>query len=979
MSDPIRRLSVAQFRLLLPDRSVLTRRIDTVHVHHTWKPSRAEFRGVETMEAMRRFHRAQGWIDIAQHLTIDPMGGLWTGRNWNLPPASAKGHNGTAASGPFMIEIAGNFDKECDPFDGAQRDAAVAAVAHVLETYALQVSDIKFHRELVNHLKTCPGSGFDRAAFETLVRAELAVKKKPASAPVFPREFLAGAAVTAPGVVAVPQEERERAAVPEHDAAAQAVEREVHRRVAVAQRRYSRDFSRLLADRTGTRGEDWTELKPHVVNLSRGELSESGGEFTTTPADLDGIIDAIRDRAAADPSLRILLYAHGGLVGESDALAYAKRMYRWWLNKGVYPVFFVWETALLEILRQRLFGARDFWDWTSDATIELAAKGPGTLVWSEMKNNARRASAMDLGEGYPGGAYMFARKLAHLLKSANGLSVHAIGHSAGAIFHSHLLPALLGLGVQRIDTLSLLAPAARTELFAEKLLPLVTNGGIARHTCFTMEEDAEEQDDCWKIYRKSLLYFVSHSFEGLRRRPILGLHRSMRKDAALRALYGIDEKGRLDPGASPKAEIQFSYARDKEENPLTRALAHGAFDNDPKTMSAALRRILGIADQTGFGEEDFPYPPLERVFEVGLPSSAVPAAETSQPSIVSAPIETAEVFGEAAQSAYEQTGSDRRAGRRRALCVGIDKYRDRPLEGCVNDTNAWGRVLEDLGFSVSYLRNEQATNRRIQDALRELIASASPGDVLAFQYSGHGTQLGDDNGDEDDGYDEAFVPVDYHRGELLLRDDVIAKAIEALPDGATLTLFMDCCHCGTNSRFAPAMRAVETQTDRVRYMPPELLGEARAARRARASRALPSSAPGVIHLAACRDDEYAWESRGQGDFTAAATAFLADAVKRGDTNEAFIRQVAKIVAAKKRQHPLMMPPARGMTRRPILTILRPEPVEGRLETAVGAGPARPAPSAPGVANIDAQLLAHLEAAVALLRARVEANRASSGE
>jgi hypothetical protein len=37
----------------------------------------------------RKFHMEQnGWSDLAQHLTIDPQGGLWTGRNLNL----ATGH-----------------------------------------------------------------------------------------------------------------------------------------------------------------------------------------------------------------------------------------------------------------------------------------------------------------------------------------------------------------------------------------------------------------------------------------------------------------------------------------------------------------------------------------------------------------------------------------------------------------------------------------------------------------------------------------------------------------------------------------------------------------------------------------------------------------------------------------------------------------------------------------------------------------------
>jgi hypothetical protein len=696
-------------------------------------------------------------------------------------------------------------------------------------------------------------------------------------------------------------------------------------------------------------------------------LSESGGAFTTTPIDLDGIIDGIRDRAAADPSLRILLYAHGGLVGEPEALAYAKAMYRWWLSKGVYPVFFVWETGLLEILRQRLFGARDIWDWTSDAAIELAAKGPGTLIWSEMKNNARRAAAADLGEGYPGGAHLFATKLGSFLETtvASGLSVHAIGHSAGAIFHSHLLPALLQLGAQKVETLSLLAPAVRTELFRESLVPLIRSKQIVQHTCFTMEEEAEAQDNCWNVYRKSLLYLVSHSFEGLKRRPILGLHRSIYKDAVLRDFYGIDDAGRPVAAPSAIAEIQFSYARDEAENPLTRALAHGAFDNDPKTMSAALRRILQIDDATGFGEADFPFPPLPRTFET-IPAGPIPIAGGGPVVIVSSDEDDEPLQSDAASQANEEYGKaddetdTANRGVRRALCVGIDEYRDQPLEGCVNDSNAWGRVLTSAGFTVAYLHNKQATNRRILQALHDLIDEARAGDVLVFQYAGHGTQIPDNNGDETDGFDEAFVPVDYHKGELLLRDDVVANALDLLPQGVTLTLFMDCCHCGTNSRFAPRVRARESATDRVRFMPPEYLGLARRPRVGRGQRrALPSSAPGVIHFAACRDDEYAWESRGQGDFTAAATAFLADAITRADTNETFIKQVAKIVAAKKRQHPLMLPPAAGMAGRSILS-----------SRAVARPPATAAAPGSPIATIDRQLLEHLEAAVLLLKERV---------
>jgi hypothetical protein len=117
-----------------------------------------------------------------------------------------------------------------------------------------------------------------------------------------------------------------------------------------------------------------------------------------------------------------------------------------------------------------------------------------------------------------------------------------------------------------------------------------------------------------------------------------------------------------------------------------------------------------------------------------------------------------------------------------------------------------------------------------------------------------------------------------------------------------------------------------------------------------------SSAPGVVHLAACQDDEFAWESSGQGDFTAAAVPELVAAQRRGDTNEQFLATVRGLVTTRGRQHPMLMPLASGMAGRPLLAPLSPTAGD-RLAT-------------DGSADLDRELLQHLEAAAARLRQRV---------
>src|SRR5829696_7484769 len=99
MPKPFLELTLEQFESMV-DQFPWRRRITEVHMHHAFRPNHADFAArppIQSIEGMFRFHTEErGFSDIAQHITIDPDGQVWTGRNWNLPPASAVGHNGTA-------------------------------------------------------------------------------------------------------------------------------------------------------------------------------------------------------------------------------------------------------------------------------------------------------------------------------------------------------------------------------------------------------------------------------------------------------------------------------------------------------------------------------------------------------------------------------------------------------------------------------------------------------------------------------------------------------------------------------------------------------------------------------------------------------------------------------------------------------------------------------------------------------------------
>jgi hypothetical protein len=87
----------------------------------------------------------------------------------------------------------------------------------------------------------------------------------------------------------------------------------------------------------------------------------------------------------------------------------------------------------------------------------------------------------------------------------------------------------------------------------------------------------------------------------------------------------------------------------------------------------------------------------------------------------------------------------------------------------------------------------QPTGANIRKCLYKLIENTQPGDCLVFHYSGHGTQVPAESGQEDDtGAEEAIVPTDMN----LLTDDDFRELVNKIPVGVTFTFLSDSCHSG---------------------------------------------------------------------------------------------------------------------------------------------------------------------------------------
>jgi len=79
MPPPFKKITRDQFASVLTQ-FPFTRRITGVHMHHTWMPDRAQYRGHDSIVGMWEYHtKRNGWSDIAQHITIAPDGTIWLG------------------------------------------------------------------------------------------------------------------------------------------------------------------------------------------------------------------------------------------------------------------------------------------------------------------------------------------------------------------------------------------------------------------------------------------------------------------------------------------------------------------------------------------------------------------------------------------------------------------------------------------------------------------------------------------------------------------------------------------------------------------------------------------------------------------------------------------------------------------------------------------------------------------------------------
>ncbi|KAI0593947.1 peptidase C14 [Biscogniauxia sp. FL1348] len=150
--------------------------------------------------------------------------------------------------------------------------------------------------------------------------------------------------------------------------------------------------------------------------------------------------------------------------------------------------------------------------------------------------------------------------------------------------------------------------------------------------------------------------------------------------------------------------------------------------------------------------------------------------------------------------------------RKKALIIAINYFgTDHELKGCINDAqNIRKFLVEERGFSSSSHdmvmmsdapENEGTpfypTGANILAAIKWLVTWNKPGDGLWLSYSGHGSQVKNEDGDRPSGFDDTICPVDYAENGQLTSEILHRAIVSPMNPECRLTILFDCCHSGS--------------------------------------------------------------------------------------------------------------------------------------------------------------------------------------
>ena len=188
---------------------------------------------------------------------------------------------------------------------------------------------------------------------------------------------------------------------------------------------------------------------------------------------------------------------------------------------------------------------------------------------------------------------------------------------------------------------------------------------------------------------------------------------------------------------------------------------------------------------------------------------------------------------------------------------------DGRLEGCINDARSMKKIADQLGYHSKILIDSDATSDRVIEEIARAAQELVSGDIFVCTYSGHGGQIDDINGDENDGLDETWVL--YNR---MLIDDELYSLWSQFNKGVRIFVVSDSCHSGTVIKlpyFRP--KSIPKEVRERAYLQNQRMYNTLQWAAVRGDRSTIDAA--ILLISGCQDNQLSGDGEGNGVFTAA--------------------------------------------------------------------------------------------------------------
>lgn len=238
-----------------------------------------------------------------------------------------------------------------------------------------------------------------------------------------------------------------------------------------------------------------------------------------------------------------------------------------------------------------------------------------------------------------------------------------------------------------------------------------------------------------------------------------------------------------------------------------------------------------------------------------------------------------------------------------------------PLAACEFDARDMAALAKKAGITSKTLLTRKGTRASVLAGIRAAAKQLKKGDFFLLSYSGHGGQVTDVTGDEDDERDETWCLYD---GELI--DDELYVELSRFAKGVRILVLSDSCHSGTATRARPEPPPPGMRS---KMMPPDIAEQTYRQNRAfydglqkavaktagneipdpdtmlalvgtdpRVTRIVKNFKPSVILISGCQDNQTSLDGRRNGAFTGQ----LLQVWKKGAFKGDHVRFHAEIVA-----------------------------------------------------------------------------------